>query len=205
MKKNLSLLLIGIAATAFSQCKIVGPSTISVNENTKFNIEKDNAQCAECYQWTIKGKENFIENDNHANFVYVNPQKAGKLTLSLTTLTNKGSESCTKQVNVIEANKDEPSHQRVSTETKDCPINTMTYKEVKYEAGKLVLIPEQDSNDISYRWTAIYKDASKMESKDKIPQFRYSIENPIDKINLIMSTNNCTKISVRTYQEDFWK
>ncbi|WP_300669315.1 hypothetical protein [Soonwooa sp.] len=205
MKNILSLLFINVTIAAFAQCHISGPSTISVNENTKFSIEKDNAQCAECYQWSIKGKENFIENDNRANFVYVNPQKAGKLTLSLTTLTNKGTETCSKQVNVTEANKDEPSYQHVSTETKDCIINTMTYKEYKYEDGKLVLIPEQDSNDISYRWTAIFKNGSKVESKDKIAQFRYSIENPIDKINLIMSTNNCTKISVRTYQEDFWK
>ncbi len=204
MKKNLSFMLSGFAILAHSQCNIIGQNTIHVNAKKSFKVEKENAQCDDCYQWTVKGKDNLIESDNRKSLVDIIAKKEENFTLNLRVFTSSGIEQCSRYVKV-ETVPTAVDNAASTLADSDCEISSMNYTEVKYGEGKVVLIPEQDNPNFSYRWSTIYKDGNKANSKDKIAQFNYNSSNPIDKINLIMSTSKCTKLSVRTYKEEFWQ
>ncbi|SKB95029.1 hypothetical protein SAMN05660477_02033 [Soonwooa buanensis] len=205
MKKNLSLLLINTTIIVFAQCKIIGPSKIMVNEKVKFNIENENGQCQDCHQWSLSPNIGLIESDARKNFVDITPTKQGRAELTLSVMTTSGVEKCKKPINVIVAKANtEVRNQEIIGDT-TCDIPNLNYTEVKYTAGKLILVPEQNAPDFSYTWTTTFKNGTNAESKDKNPQFVYAEDNPIEKIQLVLSSRKCTKLSIRTYQEDFWK
>lgn len=205
MKKTLSLVCINLSLFAFAQCNIIGPGIIKTNEKASYRIETENAQCTNCYKWAIQDNKDFIKGDARKSAIDIVANREANVILSLAILTTSGIEQCSRHINIAVADHKEFDEHPKPIDEKTCDIPNLNYTEVKYALGKLILIPEQDNPDFSYTWISTLKNAEKIESKERNPQFSYSDENPIETIQLVLSSKKCTKLSIRTYKEEFWQ
>ncbi len=218
MKKVLLLGGVLLFNFTFSQCNILGKSTINPNQTETYSVEVDNAQCNDCHLWSTIGSNLEIDGEFRKNNVKIKSINSGKAVLSLSLLTSQGLIICNKnltigangqseQIQNIENQKtvsDNISSNSTSTNP-DCNINITNYKEVKFAEGIVSYFPDTTNNDIKYIWTAIYQNGDQKESREKVPQFTYSKENGIQTLKLEAISNKCIKKYSKNYDITFWK
>ncbi|MGV4414415.1 hypothetical protein [Chryseobacterium sp. T1] len=200
MKKITQILVLTISIQLFSQCNIIEVKPVKASETTTFRVEKNNAQCPDCYQWTLLSNSAKIEGNNTKNSVKIKTFSDGNSTLSLLVLTSNGIEECNKTIEALT----EITEENHLNEEENCDIPSMKFSEVKYDNGKVLVLPDSQNINFKYNWMVTYNDDTRTESKDRISQFYYDKERLIDKIQLTISTRKCVKINNKTYSTDFW-
>lgn len=200
MKKITQILVLTISIQLFSQCNIIEVKPVKASETTTFRVEKNNAQCPDCYQWTLLSNSAKIEGNNTKNSVKIKTFSDGNSTLSLLVLTPNGIEECNKTIEALT----EITEENHLNEEENCDIPSMKFSEVKYDNGKVLVLPDSQNTNFKYNWMVTYNDDTRTESKDRISQFYYDKERLIDKIQLTISTRKCVKINNKTYSTDFW-
>lgn len=199
MKKITQILVLTISTPLFSQCNIIEVKPLKASESLTFRIEKDNAQCPDCYQWTTLGTSSQIEGNNKKSVVKLKKNYAGNSTLSLLVLTPNGVEECNTTIESFAQN-----NENKGLEEENCDIPSMKFSEVKYDDGKVLVLPDSHDTNFKYNWSVVYNDDTKTESKDRISQFYYDKDRLVNKIQLTISTKKCVKINNKTYSTDFW-
>lgn len=202
MKKITQISVLTISIQLFSQCNIIDVKPLKASEFLTFRVEKDNAQCPDCYQWTTLGGSSKIEGNNKKNTVKLKNLSDGNSTLSLVVLTANGIEECNKTIEALAENREQENINL--HEEANCDIPSMKFSEVKYDDGKVLVLPDSQNTNFKYNWLVTYNDDTKTESKDRISQFYYDKERLVNKIQLTISTKKCVKINNKTYSADFW-
>ena len=203
-KLFLSLSLLG-STIVFGQCNIQGKSTIIPNEVSSYSVENDIAQCSDCHLWTTVGSNSQIEGDFKKNTVNIKPLSGGRTVLSLSMLSPQGLVQCSKNIDIIDGNANITSAPSQTSEKVNCDITVNNYKEVKYDTGVVTFFPNNTQNNYKYTWKVSYANGQTRESNDKIPQFIYSDEMNITKVNVKVVSLNCMKEFSKTYDHNYWK
>lgn len=201
MKKIILAVLLMTSASAFSQCNILGKSSIGVSEPEIYAIENTPAQCKECHLWVNVGGNSTIESDNKLNSIKLKGKAGGREILSLTMLTPSGIIQCSKNIEILDATKIAKSEPKAPN---DCDIDVNDFKEVKYSEGVVSFFPSKTANEYKYTWVATYFNGEKSESNEKVPQFPYTKANGIEKINLKIVSKKCIRNSSKTYDSNYW-
>ncbi len=203
MKKLFVLFLLSMFHWVEAQCFINGKSTIYVSQEESFTVDQL-AQCKECYQWSVSSTNDAtIVSDYKTNEVKVKGLRVGRVTLTLSMLTNNGLVQCNKSIDVIEGN----SVAGTSSTTKilNCDIDINDFKELRYADNQIIFVPNDSSKNLTYQWVVRYQQGDEKRFEGRVPNVDYSVANPINEVRLIINSTVCTRKFSKTYPESFWK
>ena len=102
MKKNIILISLLLFNFAYSQCTIIGSSTIALAETETYTIDKTNAQCADCYLWVNNTRFASIESDAKQSSIQLKGNIVGNTTLSVVMLSSNGVVQCNKEIAITQ-------------------------------------------------------------------------------------------------------
>ena len=182
MRKIILSLPVLVSALFYSQCTIVGKDVVSVNGVENYTVENDNAQCAECFQWSVAGVNSQILGDLKGKLIQLKNLTPGKTQLTATVLSKNGSIQCSKNIEIKPAEVVAVADKNVNiaattaaTETKkDCNIQVRDIKELKSSENLVDFYPIPPNSNFKYYWTVNYQSGVQKESTDIVPQFPYS-------------------------------
>ncbi len=202
----LVILLIASTAIYFAQCNIAGKSSIQVLETETYTLMSGNGQCVDCHLWVNLGGNTSIVGDNKQNSVKLTSNSAGRAVLTLSVLTNQGLVQCSKNIDIFNTLSGENiSNQTVPKETVNCDIDISGFKEVKVTDGVVSFFPSSSDKEFKFEWIAIYGNGEEKQSKERVPQFSYSAENPISIVKLKVISPICIKNLSKSYEANYWK
>lgn len=202
MKKTFLLLSSFVYFSLMAQCIIVGKETINFNQKTEAYTSDLSAQCNECYQWTTSDKNISFEGSTKLKGIKINAVSAGQTTITVSALTSKGLDKCSKTINIISS---EPMPtQTSSVATKKCDVDITDFKDVKVSESLYSFFPSLSSSNYTYIWTITLKNGEHKESNEKIPQFIVSSENQITSAKVRIKSNMCYKEISKNYSENYW-
>ena len=200
MKKFSQLFLVLVSTLGFAQCEITGKSSLVVGEKSSYGIKKD-AQCKECYRWTLDGKA-VIVSDNRLNSVEINPINTGNATLSVQYLSHDGHVvKCSKDLHISLT---ETANASEKAKNGECDIDVTNYETKKLTNERLGFY-SNSNGDFSYTWEVLYKNGQKQYSTEKAPQFSYSKDNQIVTVSVTVVSKSCYKKFTKPYDDNFWK
>ena len=210
MRKVILSLPVLVSALFYSQCTVVGKDVVSVNELQNYTVENDNAQCAECFQWSVSGANSKIEGDVKGKLIQLKNLTPGKTQLTATVLSKNGSIQCSKNIEIKPAEIITEKNANVATTTapevkKDCNIQVRDIKELKSSENLVEFYPIPPNSNFKYYWTANYESGSQKESTEIVPQFPYSKGDGILSLKLKIVSDKCINTSSKTYDSNFWK
>lgn len=203
MKNLYTLPLLIISNLGFSQCEILGENTIDTGKTYEYSINNELAQCKQCHHWTTIGNTSIIS-DNRLNSISVKALSPGKATIALQYLSNQGLVKCSKEVEIITFSSSTQNSSTDNRKNGDCDIQVSNFKEVKISAQKIAFLTE-NQQDLVYTWEAHYKDNTKVSSNEKVPQFPFSEDNPITKVEVKIFSKTCYSKFSKNYDGNFWK
>lgn len=200
MKKILFILALLNFGLAFSQCTITGADQLQVGERQVYTATNSDAtECLDCYQWTYLDQKILLESDTKKNDLTVKGAVPGSALLSLEIKTKDGKSKCEKLIKVIA-----PTSNILTNDNVKCDIGVSAFKEVRATDKKVAFEPETAETNLSYIWTVTYRNGDIKKSAEKKPQFDYSNEHVIDKVEMEVFLDRCsTKIS-KSYNSNFW-
>lgn len=209
MRKIILSLPVFASALFYSQCTIVGKDVVTANEVENYTLENDNAQCAECFQWSVAGNSK-LEGDLKKKTIQLKNLTPGKTQLTATVLSKNGSIQCSKNIEIKPAEIAADKNTNVATTTapetkKDCNIQVRDIKELKSSENLVDFYPIPPNSNFKYYWTATYESGSQKESTEIVPQFPYSKGDGILSLKLKIVSDKCINTSSKTYDSNFWK
>lgn len=110
---------------------------------------------------------------------------------------------CSKNIDIMDGNVAAPFTQE-PTKSK-CDIEVSNYKEVKVSERIVSFFPNVTNDAYKYSWTATYSNGETMSSTEKVPQFPYSKENGLTRVNVKVTSSKCMRDFSKTYDANFWK
>lgn len=184
---------------AFSQCTITGADTVQVGERQTYTAANADAACENCYTW-IYMKENIIlENESTTKDLTVKGARPGTANLSLEIKTNGKVSKCEKLITVIA-----PTTSVLEGDATNCVIAVEAFKEVRTSNKTVVFEPETTETNFTYNWTIYYRGGEKKQSSERKPQFDFSDEHVIDKVDMEVVLGRCSKKVTKEYNTNFW-
>ncbi|WP_027377114.1 hypothetical protein [Kaistella palustris] len=183
----------------FSQCKISGPAQIQVGETLRYSAENAVLNCAGCFEWTYPDQKIFLVGDTKSNMINIKGAVPGNAVLSLTVKTPKSQQKCKKSIDVIAA---EPV--AISADATKCNFPVEVINEKRAGNDRVSFEPENATDSYEYRWTVYYRNGDTKVLTDKVPQFQFSNQHTIDKVELELTLNRCTQKITKTYDRNFW-
>ncbi|MBS1572351.1 MAG: hypothetical protein JST62_08180 [Bacteroidetes bacterium] len=208
MKNFLTMILLAYSCQINSQCSIIGNEKIVNAKEINYETTLE-AQCSDCYQWKIEGEASFVmqSKTKRISVVGLSP---GQFKLSVSALTNKGLESCEREITITENNimNSNPNDGKISTTTilsSNCNFPKIDFKEVHFADNQAILYPADNPTDIKYSWEIKSKDGTVSKIIDKAPKINLDNNNPIVEIVMIMETNFCMKKYTKKYPDGFWE
>ena len=199
MKKFLFLVAILNFSMAISQCTITGADQVQVGERQVYTVSNSLAECENCYNWNYIDQNIILESDLQKNELTLKGALPGDALLSLEIKTKTGKEKCDKLIKVIA-----PISNILTNDNVKCDINISSFKEVRAGDKMVSFEPETTETNFTYKWTAYYRGGDKKMLSGPKPQFDYSNEHVIDKVEMEVGVNNCTKKITKAYDTNFW-
>lgn len=203
MKKLYLITTTLFSGLIYSQCTIVGNSTINITETETYQIENDNAQCTDCHLWVTIGGNAQLEGDFRKNSIRLKPTAPGRTVLSLAILTSQGLSQCSKNIDIVDGNQTSPIAQ--AERNINCDIAINSFREVKYSENIVTFFPSDINNEYKYTWTVSYSTGEQKTSTEKIPQFPYMKENEITSVKVKIVSSKCMKDLGKSYDNNYWK
>ncbi len=184
---------------ASAQCTIVGADQIQVGERQNYSVMNAAENCVNCYQWTHLDQKIILESDTKANPLTLKGAVPGKAKLSLEIRGANALAKCSKVIKVIA-----PTSNVLTVNEPKCNILVDGFKEIRVSNNVVSFEPNTTESGFSYKWTVIYRSGNEKISTDKKGTFDFSNDNVIDKVELEILVNQCTKTITKTYNNYFW-
>ena len=203
MKKTLFAVLIANAALVSAQCTINGPSTVKLGEDVVFSVDKELAQCTDCHQWRIpEGSFSTTGGNSKKNSIKINPSAIGNSSISLSVMTPKGMQDCSKSIEIVDK---ATSTQQTTSQSGNCTISVKEFQEIKLNDNTVVLYPNVRNQSYVYQWKLGYANGTFLESKDIVPSFQQTPDNNIVSAVLKIELPSCVRTYTKSYDVHFWK
>lgn len=199
MKKILFLTAILNSLFAFPQCTIMGADQLQVGERQVYTSSNNNAECDSCYKWTYLDQNIILEGDLQKSQLTLKGSLPGDALLSLEIKTNSSPEKCEKLIKVIE-----PTSNIITNKKGNCDIKLNSFNEIRVADKKVSFQPENTEEVLSYKWTVYYRGGETKESAEKKPEFDYSNDQVIDKVEMTVTLEHCNKTITKLYDTNFW-
>lgn len=194
----------------FSQCNIIGKNVISLNEKSSYVVENAKAQCDDCHLWKVSNDNSRIEGDMRTKSIAINPLSEGKTVLSLSVLTSKGMDQCSKEIEIVKPvaktnnNFFQQNPERGENGKNDCNVDVNNFKEIKFAANSVSFVPNIASKEHDFLWTATYTNGEKRTSNYTISQFAFTKDNTIKTVSLEVKQGACVRTISKNYEGHFW-
>lgn len=197
--KKISTLLLGLSASfAMAQCEILGNSTLNIGEIATYSIGNEWAQCKQCHFWSTTGNTEVV-GDNRLNTIQVRAKNTGTSTLSLQYFSTSGLVNCSKDITIVGQN----TQNQTNTDS-HCDILLTNFREVMTGANSIAFFPDTNQ-ELNYTWKVVYSDGTEATSNEKVPEFHFSAQKPIESVNIQVASKSCFKKFTKTYNEAYWK
>jgi hypothetical protein len=184
---------------AFSQCTITGANQLQVGERQVYTATNSEADCESCYQWTYLDQKILLESDTKKKDLTVKATVPGNAILSLEIMVNGEKSKCEKLIKVIA-----PTSNILSNDNVKCDFGFDSFKEIRSAENKVVFEPQTTQTNFSYNWTITYRNGDTKKSFEKKPEFDYSDNLAIDKVEMQVIFNQCSTKITKNYDTNFW-
>ena len=199
MKKFLFAITLLNFSFGFAQCTITGADQLQVGERQIYTATSSDPECADCYRWSYMDQKILLESDTQKNDLTIKGAVPGEALLSLEIKTKNGTVKCDKLIKVIA-----PTSNILTNDNVKCDIGVTSFKEVRVADNKVSFEPENTDKNLSYSWTVFYRGGTIKKSTDKKPQFDYSDNHVIDKVEMEVFLNRCSTKFSKSYDTNFW-
>ena len=199
MKKILLLTALLNSILAFSQCIITGADQLQVGERQVYKAAKTSVDSLDFYQWSHLDQKVLLENSTQQNELSLKGAVPGNARLTLEIKTKDDVEKCEKIIKVIM-----PTSNIITNTDPKCDFALSSFKEIKSSDKTVNFEPETSEINFTYRWTVYYRNGNKKVSTESKPQFEFSNEEVIDKVDMEVFRDRCTKKITKSYGGNFW-
>ena len=189
----LLLSFVGISA----QCIIEGPASLQVGEKQIYTVLDKSVSCSTCYQWSHGDQKIILDSNTNKDSLLVKGAVPGNAVLSLNFTKPEGFEKCEKTIQIT-------AGKELRLTTEKCKIAVSEIKFVKSGDKLVTFSPAETLPNYMYSWSVIYADGTKQTSREKNPQIKVSSEMPIMKVDLVISSDQCTRKISTNYESYFW-
>ena len=197
MKKTYTLFALILFIFGAAQCTIQGPAQLQIGDKQIYSIAEKPANCTDCFQWAHGDQKIILEGNTQRDSLIIKGAVPGNAILSLNVKSAEGVLKCQKTIEVV-------AGKELYLNSEKCKIDVSSFSFVKNPEGIIVFKPAETNHAYSYDWTIFYGDGTKQTSKEINPQFKVSAQMPIVKVELIVSSVQCTRRIVANYQSYFW-
>lgn len=187
-----------ISIALISQCTISGPDQIQIGERQVYKAESTTVNCENCFEWTHLDQKIILETATDRNPLTVKGTVIGDAVLSLKIILPDEVLNCSKVIKVIE-----PTSTIIDNSPK-CIIEVESIIEKVIAENQVVFEANVPEDNFPFHWKVFYRNGTQTVSELQKPTFEFSVENPIDKVELMVGTNKCNKYIVKKYHEFFW-
>lgn len=202
MKKILSFTALAMSMAVYSQCNILGASSLTINQIEKYSVEIP-GQCQECYDWSSSTDKIKFETNIKQKDVVLKAVSEGQTTISVSVLTAQGVQQCSKLLEIKSASSEKNSG-GVNAEKITCEVGINDFKDVLLNDETISFVLVTASDSYQYKWTVGYANGEKRESTLKLPQFPFIKNNDITSVQVRIQTTACYKELTRVYPLNYW-
>lgn len=198
MKKIFILAVLAIFSQAAAQCVITGADEVAVGATAEYSANVDSA-CATCYSWHYPDQNIYLEGNLHSNRVTVKGALPGKAILTFKIAEGKKKRECQKEISVVKA-----TVVSLAPEVVNCNLPTPEIAEKRITNTVVEFQASGEDSPAAHRWTVFYKSGQQSTKDGKTAQFNFGTANVIDKVEVELSIDKCTKKVAKIYNENFW-
>lgn len=214
MKKLSTLIVLALYQVAFSQCTILGKTSIEKGQSEAYWVDVE-AQCEECYLWTTDSNVT-IDGSSKRKGIRIKGTKEGVTNLSAKVMTTNGIATCktsinvagpaTQNPNIVTQNSGDSSSTSYNSGN-NCEISVNKFTEAKvFDDNNVVFIPQKSEKEYKYDWTVTYANGKTASSTDRISLFPIKNgDSPINEVKMRIIEGTCLRVLSRNYGMEFWK